>query len=248
MKKILILFFTLFSLNFSAAQVLQWRLLEVAPENMEEFMAAAAKKTKMYNSKEGQPRYLTYRILTGPNAQNLVRFQIADSIQELDLVDTKGNNYWQKTTGSLHTSKGNSIWVRSVSGSHIPEDAKRVDHRRIIFYNYKDEGEADFWRFRERVSKAMKASGYEQWMSVFYCSSGCDGNWVQVRFHHDGFSGERSDYGAPLKKMIEKYDELYGTDAYEQDSNKVDQSLIPNGRKIRHHQLMPELSSPRRSK
>ena len=31
MKKILILFFTLFSLNFSAAKVLQWRLLEVAP-------------------------------------------------------------------------------------------------------------------------------------------------------------------------------------------------------------------------
>ena len=120
MKKILILFYTLFSLNFSAAQVLQWRLLEVAPENMEEFMAAAAKKTKMYNSKEGQPRYLTYRILTGPNAQNLVRFQIADSIQELDVVDTKGNNYWQKTTGSLHTSKGNSIWVLSVMGSHIP--------------------------------------------------------------------------------------------------------------------------------
>jgi hypothetical protein len=44
--------------------------------------------------------------------------------------------------------------------------------------------------------------------------------------------------------MIAKYDELYGKDAYEQDSQKVDESLMPNGRMIRHQVLIPELSSP----
>ena len=67
---------------------------------------------------------------------------------------------------------------------------------------------------------------------------------VQVRFHHKNFTGQNNDYGKPLKDMIAKYDELFGKDAYEQDSKKVDESLMPNGRMIRHQVLMPELSSP----
>ena len=67
---------------------------------------------------------------------------------------------------------------------------------------------------------------------------------IQVRFHHKNFAGQSNDYGMPLKKMIEKYDELYGKDVYEQDSQKVDESLLPNGRMVRHQVLVPELSSP----
>ena len=84
-------------------------------------------------------------------------------------------------------------------------------------------------------------------MSVFACQSGCDGNWVQVRFHHDGFAGQAADYGEPLQAMIEKYNEMYGNDAYEQDGNRVSDALMPDGRSIRHHQLLPELSSPPRN-
>ena len=39
--------------------------------------------------------------------------------------------------------------------------------------------------------------------------------------------------------MIEKYNELYGNDAYEQDGNKVDESLMPDGRRIRHLMFLP---------
>tara|TARA_B100000780_G_scaffold99397_1_gene69417 strand:+ start:153 stop:587 length:435 start_codon:yes stop_codon:yes gene_type:complete len=132
--------------------------------------------------------------------------------------------------------------------SYSPENLERVDHRRIIYYNYQDSGEKDFWRFRERVKKAMTESKYGQRMSVFYCASGCDGNWVQVRFHHKNFAGERSDYAEPLKVMIEKYNSLYGKDAYEQDSEKVNATLMEDGRRIRHHKFMPEMSSPRKMK
>ena len=78
----------------------------------------------------------------------------------------------------------------------------------------------------------MVASNYVQNMNVLYCNSGCDGNVVQVRFHHKNFTGQSTDYGKPLTDMIAKYDELYGKDAYEQDSQKVDESLEPNGRMI----------------
>ena len=126
--------------------------------------------------------------------------------------------------------------------SHVPEDATG-NLRRVIYYNYKDSGEQDFWRFRQRVKKAMVDSGYGSAMNVLWCASGCNGNWVQVRFSHDGYSGQSSDYGDPLAAMVEKYDELYGNDAYEQDGAKVDASLMPEGRRIRHLMLMPEMSS-----
>ncbi len=244
MKKIIFMLSFIMTITAMNAQIIQSRLLTVDQDNMEKFMEGVAEKTKLYNSKKGQARYLTFQILTGKNAQNFIRMQVSDSIQELDKVDTEGNNWWWKKVGALHKSTGNYMWSMNKDMSYYNENTARVNHRRIIYYNYKDSGEQDFWRFRERVKKAMVASNYEQNMNVLYCNSGCDGNMVQVRFHHKNFTGQNNDYGKPLNDMIAKYDELYGKDAYEQDSKKVDESLMPNGRMIRHQVLMPELSSP----
>jgi hypothetical protein len=244
MKKIILTLSFAFAIIAMNAQIIQSRLLTVDQENMEEFMEGVAEKTKMYNSKKGQANYLTFQILTGKNAQNFIRMQVSDSIQELDKVDTKGNNWWQKKVGSLHKSTGNYMWSMNKNMSYNSKNTERQNHRRVIYYNYKDSGEKDFWRFRERVKKAMVAANFGQNMNVMYCNSGCDGNMVQVRFHHKNFTGQNNDYGKPLTDMIAKYDELYGKDAYEQDSQKVDESLMPNGRMIRHQVLIPELSSP----
>ena len=244
MKKIIFMLSFILTVTAMHAQIIQSRLLTVDQDNMEEFMEGVAEKTKLYNSKKGQARYLTFQILTGKNAQNFIRMQVSDSIQELDKVDTEGNKWWWKKVGSLHKSTGNYMWSMNKNMSYYNENKERVNHRRIIYYNYKDSGEQDFWRFRERVKKAMVAANFEQNMNVLYCNSGCDGNMVQVRFHHKNFTGQNNDYGKPLKDMIAKYDELFGKDAYEQDSKKVDESLMPNGRMIRHQVLMPELSSP----
>ena len=116
--------------------------------------------------------------------------------------------------------------------------------RRIIFYNYKDSKRQDFWRFRQRVAKAMEASSFPGRMSVFYCASGCNGNWVQVRFHHDSFTGQAETNGEPLENYIAKYNEMYGNDSYEQDGDKMQESLMPDGMRVRHHEYLPELSSP----
>ena len=116
MKKILTLVTFLFSF-ISTAQFLQSRLLKVEQKNMEKFMSAVANKTKLYNSKEGQPRYITFQILTGPEAQNFVRMQYAPKVEDFDKIDKVGNAYWQKTTGALHQSVGNRIWYRNVDAS-----------------------------------------------------------------------------------------------------------------------------------
>ena len=43
--------------------------------------------------------------------------------------------------------------------------------------------------------------------------------------------------------LNQKYDEMYGEDAYEQVGYSVEESLTDNGRMIRHLMLVPEMSS-----
>ena len=137
MKKIFLTLLASLFLTVSYSQVIQSRVLKVDPANVDKFEAAVAKKTKMYNSKEDQPRWVTFQILTGPNAWNYVRMQIAQSPGEFDKVDKVGNAYWQKTVGPLHTSEGNSMWQINKEATYSPEPMKRVNLRRIYFYTFK---------------------------------------------------------------------------------------------------------------
>ena len=250
MKKIILLLIALITIAPSFAQdnmPQQWlmraRILQVDQSDVSAFEKAVAKKTEMYNNNEDQPRWITFRILSGPQANNYLRMQLTTDVSEFDNEDMKGNAYWEKTVGPLHTSLGNRYWARNNWSSYVPEDPQPQTHRRIIYYNYKDSGEQDFWRFRGRVKRAMIESGYPSRVSVLVCNSGCNGNVVQVRFHHDGFTGQSSDYGEPLQNMIASYNEIYGDDSYAQDSAKMAESLEENGRSIRHHEYLPELSS-----
>ncbi|MBT4237647.1 MAG: hypothetical protein HOD76_05525 [Cryomorphaceae bacterium] len=244
MKKITITFLLILFVSSLSAQVGQARILEVKDGHMDKFMSGVAKKTQMYNNSEDSEKFYTFQILTGPNATDFIRVRWMESINELDNpVDADELAYWNKNARPHYTEGAARIWSRNANLSHVPEESGNTNLRRVIYYNYKDSGEQDFWRFRQRVKKAMVESGYGSAMNVLGCASGCNGNWVQVRFHHDGYAGQSADYGEPLQAMIEKYNELYGNDAYEQDSDKVDATLMPEGRRIRHLMLIPEMSS-----
>jgi hypothetical protein len=244
MKKITITFLLILFVSSLSAQVGQARILEVKDGHMDKFMSGVAKKTQMYNNSEDSEKFYTFQILTGPNATDFIRVRWMESINELDNpVDADELAYWNKNARPHYTEGAARIWSRNANLSHVPEESGNTNLRRVIYYNYKDSGEQDFWRFRQRVKKAMVESGYGSAMNVLGCASGCNGNWVQVRFSHDGYEGQSADYGEPLQAMIEKYNELYGNDAYEQDSDKVDATLMPEGRRIRHLMLMPEMSS-----
>ncbi|MDA7636917.1 hypothetical protein N8673_01825 [Flavobacteriaceae bacterium] len=244
MKKITITLLLILFVSSLSAQVGQARILEVKDGQMDKFMSGVAKKTQMYNNSEDSEKFYTFQILTGPNATDFIRVRWMESMNELDNpVDADELSYWNKNARPYYTEGAARIWSRNANLSHVPEESGNTNLRRVIYYNYKDSGEQDFWRFRQRVKKAMVESGYGSAMNVLGCTSGCNGNWVQVRFHHDGYAGQSADYGEPLQAMIEKYNELYGNDAYEQDSDKVDATLMPEGRRIRHLMLMPEMSS-----
>ena len=239
-KTTLLIVSILMSLGLNA-QYLQSRLLEVSQENVTKFEAAVAEKTKIYNSKEGQPRYITFKILSGPNAQNYVRMQYAGDIGEFDKVDKVGNDFWFKTTGKLHTSVGNTMLSRNKEASYMPEENKMVNHRRILIYKIKPGMEKDFWRYRTRLVKALDSAGWPNRISTLNCISGCDGNWVMVRYHHENFEAEYNENSKMFPVVVEKYDELFGKDSYEDDSQKLQMSVERN--MTRHHQRLPQLSS-----
>lgn len=243
MKKITITLFLILFVSSLTAQVGQSRTLEVKDGQMDKFISGVAKKTQMYNNSEGSANFVTFQILTGPNATDFIRVRWMESINELDNpVDAEELSYWNKVARPYYTEGAARIWSRNANLSHVPEGSDG-NLRRVIYYNYKDSGEQDFFRFRQRVKKAMVESGYGSAMNVLGCASGCNGNWVQVRFSHDGYEGQSADYGEPLQAMIEKYNELYGNGAYEQDGDKVQETLMPDGMRIRHLMLMPEMSS-----
>ena len=86
----------------------------------------------------------------------------------------------------------------------------------------------------ERVVSARKAMdpAPKGSMHSVVCSSGCNGNVALILFEYESFSDQQKYNQEMLPKMIEKYNEIYGNDAYEQDGDKVDMlSLMPeNGR------------------
>ena len=200
MKKITITFLLILFVSSLSAQVGQARILEVKDGHMDKFMSGVAKKTQMYNNSEDSEKFYTFQILTGPNATDFIRVRWMESINELDNpVDADELAYWNKNARPHYTEGAARIWSRNANLSHVPEESGNTNLRRVIYYNYKDSGEQDFWRFRQRVKKAMVESGYGSAMNVLGCASGCNGNWVQVRFHHDGYAGQSADYGEPLQ-------------------------------------------------
>ena len=172
MKKITITLLLLLFVSSLSAQVGQARVLEVKDGHMDKFMSGVAKKTQMYNNSEDSDKFYTFQILTGPNATDFIRVRWMESINELDNpIDADELAYWNKNARPHYTEGAARIWSRNANLSHVPE-GETGDLRRVIYYNYKDSGEQDFWRFRQRVKKAMVESGYGSAMNVLYCSSG----------------------------------------------------------------------------
>ena len=78
-------------------------------------------------------------------------------------------------------------------------------------------------------------------MHSVVCSSGCNGN-VALILLNMSFSDQQKYNQEMLPKMIEKYNEIYGNDAYEQDGDKVDMALTENGRGRMHLRFIPEVA------
>ena len=246
MRKLFLLT-TILSFSFSHSQITT-RTIEVKNGQMDKFIEMAGKKTKKFNNQEGAARFFTYEILTGSDAGKIWRMRAA-SAENMDNWDSNSEEaqYWMKNVSpyiSNGSVNGNYMWNYYGEMSHNV-DSKDQNHVMALIYTYKSSGEQDFWRFRERVVSARKAMdpAPKGSMHSVVCSSGCNGNVALILFEYESFSDQQKYNQEMLPKMIEKYNEIYGNDAYEQDGDKVDMALTENGRGRIHLRFIPEASS-----
>ncbi len=241
MRKLFLLI-TILSFSVASSQVAVTRVLDVKPGQMEKMMEGVAKKTKMFNSGADDAKWYTFQILSGANAQDLWRVQIAENIAGLDDVDTEGNAYWQKTVGDLHTSGAVRRWGKATGGSYEPESNELKPLVRALFYNFDPTLADDFWKFRGRLANAHKEANTSTNMTTWWCASGCNGSNAVVFYNYKNYA-DQSAGNVEIEKAVEKYNELYGNDSYEQDLGKMEASLMPNGQRLRDLMFLPELSS-----
>ena len=83
MKKLLSLLFLL-SASLTFGQVIQSRVVSVEKGKNQKFRAGVEKKTKMYNAKEGQLRFFTFNITSGPNTGKYYRVRYEEEISGFD--------------------------------------------------------------------------------------------------------------------------------------------------------------------
>ena len=244
MKNLLSILFLILTITLNSQSVMT-RTIEVKDGQMDNFIKWSGKKTKLFNNDDRRSSFYTFNILTGPNAGKIWRAQVGDPASfDNDYQDEL--DYWAKNVSQYienDQSSRTAMWNRVGWASWSPENPSNEDLlRRVIFYKVKEGKGQDFWRFRERQVMARNAMEIQMSRTtVLACSSGCDGNWVAVFFDHSGFEDQQSDYGEPLQALIEKYNEMFGPDSYDQDGSRVEAAV--EERRIRHMRLIPELSS-----
>ena len=142
---------------------------------------------------------------------------------------------------SCSQSLANRIWTVNSDATYQPEEARTGNHRRGLHYKLIPGKERDFWRYRTRLKAALKASGWPSRVGVMNCQSGCNGRWVQIRYHHESFAGEAKDNQEMFPVVVAKYNEMYGEEAYKDDSDRLAQSVSDSW--TQHQKLRPEMSS-----
>ena len=248
MKNILTILLTL-TFGLASSQIYTSRTIEVHDGQMNDFIEMAGKKTKMFNNNGEGPAYATFEILSGSNSGQIFRVQIASPEQmDGELATQDELQYWEKNVVPLIKDNDSSrtiMWVRNAETSFVPEIAMDNDLRQVLFYNYKTSHEQDFWRFRQRQAKAWAAmeNPSDSAMNVMVCQSGCNGNVVAIFFSYENYQGQNEVESEGLAKMVEKYNELFGEESYEQDSSKVNESLVQGGRTRIHMRLIREDST-----
>ena len=231
--------------SFSYSQVINTRIITVDRGMNERFESGVEKKTKMYNSKEGQLRYYTFRITAGPNMGKYFRVRYEDEMKGFDKKPPKeALKLWNdQVADHMVNSNGRWLWLnKNASNVTVSPFSKPI--RRVMEYNFKSHKSGDFWRFRNNVAKAIRESNADIFMEVWGCGSGCDGNLAMIVFGHANYEEFGSDNSTEWSKVYEKYNELFGENSYETDIDSFSESLEMYGRRVFNMEFIPNLSSP----
>tara|TARA_B100000575_G_scaffold288375_1_gene288293 strand:- start:8215 stop:8958 length:744 start_codon:yes stop_codon:yes gene_type:complete len=189
----------------------------------EKFESAAAKKTKMFNSTEGNIIW-TYRVMTGPSEGQYVRFLINQSSEDYGQDKSKEYAYWEKNVSPYaNTVSGAQHWsLRSPLsvGEDSPAAPKYLERSTAIM---RPGQESHVYRFLYRqgviMEKAYEGSAVRR---VFTLESGGNTQTVAVFRAFNDFPHWSDQSNQSWEEM---YNEEFGWQQLQIDSEAFDNSI-----------------------
>jgi hypothetical protein len=195
----------------------------------EKFEAAAAKKTQMFNNKEGN-YIVTYRILSGQNEGSYLRLLISQNSSNYNnlLSDDEGK-YWEKNVAPyVKSASGMQTW-ELLSWASVGEDGPPPKFMERSLWVSKpgqdDNVRRTIYRSGQVLDKIMSSNTLRR---AFQLVSGGNPN-TYAAFR--GFN-EYPHWGNSEQTFEEVYNELFGWRQFEQDVKATNNSLLDWGRDV----------------
>ena len=174
-----------------------------------------------------------------------MRIRFEERLSGFDYIDKKGYNYWKKNVMPFYDEGRVAFWRKIPSMSYNMEEGGWGPLKRIAFVAVNQDKLEDFRTWRNRLAASYKKAGRDYNLSVLQAISGSDyARLFQIRQNFKNFEHQENSIKDRVK-VRDAYESLYGRNSWQNDYKKYLKSVIMTH--IRHHELMPELSSPSQS-
>ena len=179
---------------------------------VDKFEKAVAKKTKMFNSEEGDI-ILTYKVLTGNNAGVYERYLVSQKASSYDLDRSDELEYWEKNVAPYADQMGGQVrWLHEEWASIGESGPPKYLQKTII--RFKPGMASHVGRRLARTGETWEKRDPNAWRRVFSIASGGDLNLFVVFAGFDRFENVLENDST----FEEDYNELFGW-----EQNSIDQ-------------------------
>ena len=186
---------------------------------VDKFEKAVAKKTKMFNSEEGDI-ILTYKVLTGNNAGIYERYLVSQKASSYDLDRSDELEYWAKNVAPYGDPVGGQQRWQLAEPLNIGEGAKKYMNKRIfVIKNGMDD---HVYKYLWRQGKVVEKRNPDAVRRAFRLVSGGDTQILAVFSLFDSYPWPENDSETSYQ---EDYDEMFGWKQEEMDYKNMMKSL-----------------------
>ena len=236
--------------TFIAAQdspiIIRVRYITVKDGMSDEFIEAAGKKTRRFNSKEGSRRFFTWEIMDGPRQGQFVRGQAGTTWSDFDSPPPqKQLDYWMKNVNPYIKEQGNMETWRydsELSYNGRGENAPPSNFARQRFSHVKPGMWGKYMELRRNIKEVHEAKKTDALFNVFsLVSGGSRDTWLNSTGFYEWADLERTGF-------VTMYEEVHGKGSWNEFSQLVEETMVGNpwSRRAEFWRYVKEASSPSR--
>jgi len=186
---------------------------------VEKFEKAAAKKTKLFNSEEGNI-IITYRVLTGDNAGVYERYLVNQKASSYDRDASKELKYWADNVAPYADAVGGQQRWSLYEGLSIGSGAKKYLQKRIFVV--KQGMDEHVLKYLWRQGKVLEKWNPNAVRRVFRLVSGGNTQVIVIFSLYDSHPWAERDSETTWE---EDYNEMFGRNQQEIDNKRMIKSL-----------------------